>query len=114
MTPSRRHLPVLFAIATSLIAQPPQGRGIPMTEGMRQGIQLDLDGKGPEARAAFQREIDTASTPAARANVQRAMAMSWAFEGDCKKTAEYEQLVIDYWKTQESTAPENALYQEGE
>lgn len=85
-----------------------------MTEGMRQGIQLDLDGKGPEARAVFQKEIDTASTPAAKANAQRAMAMSWAFEGNCKKTAQYEDLVIGYWKTQESSAPENAFYQEGE
>ena len=40
--------------------------------------------------------------------------MSWAFEGDCRKTAEYENSVIEYWKTQESAAPENAFYQEGE
>jgi predicted Zn-dependent protease len=85
-----------------------------MSEGMRQGVQLDLDGKGAEARAAFQKEIDTAPTPAAKANAERAMAMSWAFEGNCRKTAEYEDLVIAYWKTQENTAPENAFYQEGE
>lgn len=85
-----------------------------MSESMRQGIQLDLQDKGVEARAAFQKEIDTASTPAAKANAQRAMAMSWAFEGNCKKTAQYEDLVIDYWKTQESAVPENAFYQEGE
>ena len=53
---------------------------------MRQGIQLDIEGKGAEARTAFQKEIDTASTPAAKANAERAMAMSWAFEGDCRKT----------------------------
>ncbi len=57
---------------------------------MRQGTQLDLEGKGTESRALFQKEIDTATTPAAKANAQRAMAMSWAFEGNCKKTAEYE------------------------
>jgi len=101
-------------MALGLAAQPPQGRGIPMSQELRQGIELDLEGKGVEARAAFQKEIDTAATPAAKANAQRAMAMSWAFEGDCKKTAEYEDAVIDYWKTQESTAPENAFYQEGE
>lgn len=81
---------------------------------MRQGIQLDLEGKGAEARAAFQKEIDTAPTPGAKANAERAIAMSWAFEGNCKKTTEYEDLVIDFWKTQESAAPENAFYQEGE
>ena len=105
---------LLLMTAMTLSAQPPQGRGIPMTEGMRQGIHLDLEGKGTEARAIFQKEIDTAATPAAKANAQRALAMSWAFEGDCKKTAEYEDLVIEYWKTQESAAPGNAFYQEGE
>ena len=28
---------------------------------------------------------------------QRAMAMSYAFEGNCKKTVQYEQLVFDYY-----------------
>jgi len=85
-----------------------------MSEAMRQGTELDLEGKGTDARALFQKEIDTAATPAGKANAQRAMAMSWAFEGNCKKTAEYEDLVIDYWKTQESTAADNAFYQQGE
>lgn len=85
-----------------------------MSESMRQANQLDLDGKGEEARAIFQKEIDSAATPAAKANAQRAMAMSWAFEGNCKKTSEYEDLVVAYWKTQESATPENAFYQQGE
>ncbi len=42
------------------------------------------------------------------------MAMSWAFEGNCKKTAEYEGKVIDYWKTREPEDPHNAFYQQGE
>jgi FKBP-type peptidyl-prolyl cis-trans isomerase/uncharacterized damage-inducible protein DinB len=79
-----------------------------------QGVQLDLEGKGAEARVAFQKAIDEAGTPAAKANAQRAMAMSWAFEGNCKKTGEYEQMVIDYWVTRESAEPHNAFYQEGE
>jgi tetratricopeptide (TPR) repeat protein len=62
----------------------------------------------------FQRAIDTAPTPAAKANAQRALAMSWAFEGNCQKTAEYEERVIDYWKTQERETPATAFYQEGE
>jgi hypothetical protein len=84
------------------------------SELIRQGTQLDLEGKGVEARAVFQKAIDSAPTPAAKANAQRAMAMSWAFEGNCQKTVEYEGMVIDYWKTQEKDTPSNAFYQEGE
>lgn len=80
----------------------------------QQGVQLDLEGKGAEARQIFQKEIDGATTPAAKARAQRAMAMSWAFESNCKKTIEYEQMVIDYWATREKEEPRNAFYQQGE
>lgn len=104
---------VLFSAAA--FAQPPQfGRGGPGGELNRQATQLDLEGKGPEARVLFQKAIDAAASPAARANAQRAMAMSWAFEGNCKKTGEYEQMVIDYWVTREAEEPHNAFYQQGE
>lgn len=98
----------------TLSAQPPQGRGGPGSEFIRQGTELDLEGKGAQARTIFQKAIDTAPDAGAKANAQRAMAMSWAFEGNCKKTAEYENKVIDYWKTQESAAPDRAYYQQGE
>lgn len=78
------------------------------------GIQLDLQGKGAEARQIFQKAIDTASTPLEKANAQRAMALSWAFEGNCVRTAEYERMVIAYWVTREKEDPRNAFYQEGE
>ena len=42
------------------------------------------------------------------------MAMSYAFDGDCRNTVKYEQMVIDYWVTRESEEPGNAFYQEGE
>src|SRR5579883_2899051 len=71
-----------------LLAQFP-GRG-PASE----GVQLDLEGKRVQARAVFQKAIETATSAAAKANAQRAMAMSWAFEGNCRKTGEYEQMVI--------------------
>jgi tetratricopeptide (TPR) repeat protein len=110
-----RAIPVLLCLtAMTLPAQPPPGRGGPENESIRQGIQLDLQGKHSEARAAFQKAIDTAPEPAAKANAQRALAMSWAFEGNCKKTAEYEEMVIDYWTTQEKDAPDRAFYQQGE
>jgi tetratricopeptide (TPR) repeat protein len=82
--------------------------------GNSEANQLDLDGKGAEARLLFQKDVDSAPNPAAKANAQRAMAMSWGFEGNCGKTGEYEQMVIDYWVTQEEDAPHNAFYQQGE
>jgi len=100
---------ILFLLGASLLSaqRGPGGPGGP-------GAQLDLEGEGAEARAAFQKAYDTAETPAAKAPALRNIAMSWAFEGNCKKTAEYEDKVIDYWKTQEAAAPGNAFYQEGE
>jgi tetratricopeptide (TPR) repeat protein len=106
-------LTALLIFSAGLSAQPPGGRGGPGSEVMRQAIQLDLQGKGAEARQLFQKAIDSADAPAAKASAQRAMAMSWAFEGNCKETGKYEQMVIDYWVTKEKD-DHNAFYQEGE
>jgi tetratricopeptide (TPR) repeat protein len=105
----------MSCFAAALFAQgPPEGRGGPENETLHQGAQLDLEGKGTEARALFQKAIDTAPSAAAKANALRAMAMSWAFEGNCKKTAVYETQVIDYWKSREKDDPAHAFYQQGE
>jgi tetratricopeptide (TPR) repeat protein len=80
----------------------------------REAAQLDLDGKGAEARQLLQKSIDSAAGPKEKADAERAMAMSWAFEGKCGKAAAYEQKVIDYWNTQEQANPGNAFYQQGE
>jgi Flp pilus assembly protein TadD len=61
------------------------------------GVVLDLIGKGTEARKYFAKAIEVAQTPQSKAAAQRAMAMSYAFESDCKKAAEYEQMVFDYY-----------------
>jgi tetratricopeptide (TPR) repeat protein len=97
--------------AACLIAQPPQGRGRGTPN---PAVQLDLEGRGAEARALFQKAIDEAATPQAQANAYRNMAMSWAFEGNCQFAGGSEQLVIDYWVTREADDPGNAFYQEGE
>src|SRR5688572_29803775 len=81
---------------------------------IRQASRLDTQGRGVEARAAFQRLIDSAATPAARAAAQRRMAMSYGFEGDCANAVKYEEMVIAYWKTREREEPQNAFYQQGE
>lgn len=63
------------------------------------GSVLDLIGRGEEARKYFQKAIGTADTPEHKAMAQRAMAMSYAFEGNCKKAVEYERQVFDYYSS---------------
>jgi tetratricopeptide (TPR) repeat protein len=78
------------------------------------GNLLDVLGQTGEARKVFQKAIDAATEPAAKASLQRAMAMSYAFEGDCRNTIKYEQMVIAYWVTREHAEPQNAFFQQGE
>jgi len=61
------------------------------------GSVLDLMGKGEEARKYFTKAIDVADTPEGKASAKRAMAMSYAFEANCKKSVEYEQQVFDFY-----------------
>jgi tetratricopeptide (TPR) repeat protein len=61
------------------------------------GSVLDLMAKGEEARKYFSKAIEVADTPEHKAGAQRAMAMSYAFEGSCKKTIEYERHVFDFY-----------------
>jgi len=61
------------------------------------GSVLDLMAKGEEARKYFSKAIEVSDTPEHKAGAQRAMAMSYAFEGSCKKTLEYEQHVFDFY-----------------
>jgi tetratricopeptide (TPR) repeat protein len=75
---------------------------------------LDTLGATADARVVFQRLIDAAAEPGAKAAAQRAMAMSYAFDGDCASTVKYEQMVMAYWVTREQAEPQNAFYQEGE
>src|SRR3954469_2772735 len=81
---------------------------------MTRGNQLDLAGKTAEARAVFQKIHDAATDPLAKSQAQRAIAMSYAFDGDCANTIKYEDMVIAYWATREKAEPQNAFYQEGE
>src|SRR5580658_6630786 len=76
------------------------------------GTAFDLMGKSPEAQKYFQKAIDLAATPAAKSAAQRAMAMSFAFQADCRNTAKYEDLASEYFMTAED-APDR-FYQQGE
>lgn len=110
-------LVLLMALAGAAVAQnaPPRApQGPAPSPAMREAVQLDLAGNTAQARRLFQAMIDSAATPAARAAAQRAMAMSYAFDGDCANTMRYEDSVIAYWTTRERAEPQNAFYQEGE
>lgn len=101
-----------FIATTHLAAQ-----GTPRTpraDSLREASRLDAQGETAQARVIFQRLIDSAPDPAAKAAAQRAMAMSFAFDGDCASTVRYEEMVIAYWVTREQAEPQNAFYQEGE
>jgi tetratricopeptide (TPR) repeat protein len=111
-------LPLLAFAATALLAgtargQQGQGEGGP-SPAMRQAFQLDRDGQTAAARVIFQAALDSTTDPAAKAQIRRHMALSYAFDGDCANTLKYEEMVIAYWATREAADPQNAFYQEGE
>ncbi len=95
-------------------ASRPQQRPSPRADSTRTANGMDVDGQTVKAREIFAALIASAPTPAAKAATQRAMAMSYAFDGDCANTVKYEEMVIAYWKTREAEEPQNAFYQQGE
>ena len=102
---------VTFSISSSLDAQEQTD---PFQVALRDAGKFDTQGHTAQARAAFQRLVDSAPTPSAKASAQRSMAMSYAFDADCANTVKYEEMVIAYWKTREGEEPQNAFYQQGE
>src|SRR6266404_3135737 len=82
--------------------------------GQQEAETLDTEGRTAEAKKAIQRLIDAATDPAAKASAQRAMAMSYGFDGDCRNAIKYEQMAIAYWVTREAEDPQNAFFQQGE
>lgn len=108
---------LLAAAPFALIAQggpPAAQQPSPRADSTRTASRLDADGQTAKAREIFQKLIDGAPDPAAKAASQRAMAMSYAFDGDCANTIKYEELVMAYWRTREQAEPQNAFYQQGE
>src|SRR4029078_2758192 len=82
----------------------------PRGDSLRKAQQFDIDGNYAASRAIFQKLIDNAPDPAAKAAAQRRMAKSHGFEGHCSEAVRYEEMVIDYWKTREKEEPKNAFY----
>lgn len=109
-------LVMLTALANPVVlqAQGGQGQPSPLQRAMQPAVQLDLAGRTTEARTIFEQLLDTITAPAEKAQLHRAIAMSYAFDGNCAQTVAHELPVIDYWKTREQAEPQNAFYQEGE
>jgi len=72
------------------------------------GNVLDLIGKSEDARNYFSRAVELADTAERKASAERAMAMSYAFEGNCKKTIDYEQQAFDFYASAKN------FFQQGE
>jgi tetratricopeptide (TPR) repeat protein len=104
------------AIAAAMFVLPSLARAQEARPGgpIQEASRLDREGRTGDARVILRQVIDSSSVPRARAAAQRAMAMSYAFDGDCANTARYEEMVVDYWKTREADEPQNAFYQQGE
>ena len=103
-----------FVAAMPAVAAAQRGPSTPQADSLRQASKLDLDGEYAKARAIFQKVIEGAPDPAAKSQAQRALAISYAFTGECASAAILENRVIDYWVTREKAEPQNAFYQEGE
>lgn len=69
---------------------------------------LDMTGRSKEAKPYFQRAIDAAPNAQVKAQAQRAMAMSYAFDNDCQNAARLLEDVFAYWVKQ------GDFYQQGE
>jgi len=59
------------------------------------GVLLDLMGQYAEARKLFTKAIETAPTPAGKGQALRSMAMSYAFESNCKEAVKYESQLYE-------------------
>ncbi|MEW5983797.1 MAG: tetratricopeptide repeat protein [Acidobacteriota bacterium] len=68
---------------------------------IRVGVQLDLMGRYAEARTHFTKALAMELTPALEAQALRSMAMSWAFEGNCKDAVPYESRLYERYLTKD-------------
>lgn len=75
--------------AVSAPAQPPPDPEV------QQGNSLDLQGKYDEARTHFTRAVQNAASPEAAARATRALAVSYAFESNCKAAEKAEAPLYD-------------------
>ena len=77
------------------------------------GSVLDWMAKGEEARKYFRKAIAVADTPELKESAARAMATSYAFEGNCAKALEFEQQVFDYYGSGKNFFQQGEIADEG-
>lgn len=59
------------------------------------GVALDLQGQYSDARHHFEKAAEVASSPQLKSQAMRSIAMSYAFEHDCRGATTYEEKVFD-------------------
>jgi tetratricopeptide (TPR) repeat protein len=118
LIPFRRAFRRAFTAATLLVPAVVLAQGgaarTPRADSTREANMLDTRGETAQARAIFEKLVASAPDPAQKAAAQRALAISYAFDGDCANVLKLEEQVITYWVTRESAEPQNAYYQQGE
>jgi tetratricopeptide (TPR) repeat protein len=72
-----------------------------VTVRIRVGVQLDLMGRYAEARTHFEKALAMPLTPALEANALRSMAISYAFESNCKGAIPYESRLYERYLTKD-------------
>ena len=72
------------------------------------GVVLDLLGRYPEVREYFALAIKAARTDEAKAVAQRAMAISYAFAGDCKGAEKFETRAFEFYRKGAAASLESA------
>jgi tetratricopeptide (TPR) repeat protein len=88
-------LPLAIAVTTLLAAGPAAAQQPAPDPEVQQGNALDLQGKYQDARAHFKRAIETAASPEAKSRATRALAVSYAFESNCKDAVAVEGPLYD-------------------
>jgi tetratricopeptide (TPR) repeat protein len=118
LIPFRRAFRRAFTAATLLVPAVVLAQGgaarTPRADSTREANMLDTRGETAQAHAIFEKLVASAPDPAQKAAAQRALAISYAFDGDCANVLKLEEQVITYWVTRESAEPQNAYYQQGE
>jgi Flp pilus assembly protein TadD len=104
----------LGVVSSPALAQRGGGARTPRGDSLREAARLDTEGSTAKARALYETLVASAPDPAAKADAERSLAISYAFDGDCANAARAEDRVIAYWVTREQAEPQNAFYQEGE
>lgn len=84
---------MLFFLLCAAMAQQSRSSA---ADDLRAGVVLDLAGRGAEARKYFASAIHAAAQPAAKLDAERAMAISYAFDGDCRGAEKYDRAAYDF------------------